>query len=88
MAPFLLATASPEDQPVAALSVVREALDTFDQTGLWSELGFALRRVVMPLVRLGRYRPAALLAGGITALPYRASRAGDDVLAVSCFRTW
>jgi predicted ATPase len=71
MALFLLAMASPEDQPLAVLAVVREALATFDfdATGLWSNLAAPLGSVVMPLVRLGRYRPAALLLGGISALP-------------------
>jgi hypothetical protein len=44
--------ASPEDQPLTVLSVAREALANYDATGLWSNLDFALRRVVMPLVRL------------------------------------
>jgi hypothetical protein len=60
--------ASREDEPREALSLIRDVLTAFVDTGQWSNLDFALRRIILPLVRLGRNRSAALLLGGLTGL--------------------
>jgi predicted ATPase/class 3 adenylate cyclase len=67
-APVYLAMAAPDDQPLEALSLVREVLAAYDETGTWGNLDHALRRIVMPLVRLGHDRAAALLLGGMSGL--------------------
>jgi hypothetical protein len=67
-APVFLAMAAPEDQPLEALSLVRKAIPAYDETGQWGNLDFVLRRVIMPLVRLGHDRAAALLLGGMSDL--------------------
>jgi predicted ATPase/class 3 adenylate cyclase len=67
-APLFLAMAAPEDQPLEALSLVREVLARFDETGQWASLDFGLRRVVMPLMRLGHDRAVALVLGGMSGL--------------------
>jgi predicted ATPase len=67
-APLFLAMAAPEDQPLEALSLVHEVLATYHQTAQWANLDFPLRRVVMPLTRLGHDRAAALLLGGMSGL--------------------
>ena len=68
IAPLFLAMASSEDEPLEALSLVRDVLVAFDEAGTWVNLDFALRRVVMPLVRIGRHQSAAVLLGGMTSL--------------------
>jgi hypothetical protein len=66
--PLFLAMASSEDEPLEALSLVRDAIAGSATTGQWGNLDFALRRIILPLVRLGRHRSAALLLGGLTGL--------------------
>jgi len=67
-APLFLAMTSPEDDPLEALSLTSEMLTAAYDAGFWANLDFALRRIILPLVRLDRARPAAVVLGGLTGL--------------------
>jgi hypothetical protein len=67
-APLFLAMTSPENDPLEALSLTREMLTAAYDSGFWGYLDFALRRIVLPLLRLDRARPAAVVLGGLTGL--------------------
>ena len=67
-APLFLAMTSPEDDPLEALSLTSDMLTAAYDAGFWGNLDFALRRIVLPLVRLDRARPAAVVLGGLTGL--------------------
>jgi hypothetical protein len=67
-APLFLAMTSPEDDPLEALSLTSEMLTAAYDAGYWGNLDFALRRIVLPLLRLDRARPAAVVLGGLTGL--------------------
>jgi hypothetical protein len=48
-------------------------------SGSWANLHFALRRILIPLVHLGRHRSAAVLLGGVST-PTMASPDTRNVL--------
>jgi hypothetical protein len=58
-----------EDEPREALSLVREVVAAAIDAGFWGNFDMALRRIVLPLLHLGRGRAAALVLGGLTSLP-------------------
>ena len=57
-----------EDEPREALSLVRDVVAAAVDAGFWGNFDMALRRIVLPLVHLGRCRAAALMLGGLTSL--------------------
>ena len=73
-APLFLAMTSPDDDPLEALSLTSEMLTAAYDAGFWGNLDFALRRIILPLVRLDRARPAAVVLGGLTGLNERHTR--------------
>ena len=68
LAPAFLAMATPDDEPLETLSLIRDVLVATLDSGVWADLDFILRRVILPLARLGEGRSAALLLGGLTSL--------------------
>jgi hypothetical protein len=58
-----------EDEPREALSLVRGVVAAAIDAGFWGNFDTALRRIIIPLVHLGRCRAAALILGGLTSLP-------------------
>jgi hypothetical protein len=68
---FFLAVVAGEDRPDEALALIRAVLITCEESGYWNHLDSVLRRVVLPLVRLGRHRAAAVILGGMTVLSVR-----------------
>jgi hypothetical protein len=67
-APLFLAMISPDDDPLEALSLTSEMLGAAYDAGFWGNVDFALRRIILPLVRLDRARAAAVVLGGLAGL--------------------
>jgi predicted ATPase len=67
-APLFMAMVSREDEPRETLSLVRDVVAAAVNAGFWGNFDMALRRIVLPLVHLGRSRTAALLLGGLSSL--------------------
>jgi hypothetical protein len=68
-AAFWMADASRSEEPLEALTYARMCMVDTYESRYWGNFEIVLRPVVEALARLGRHRSAALLLGGLLALP-------------------